>query len=74
MQVYSLINFTVLLLSCACQAHDKWAFVIYFPQLHLFWGLVMQIPASRIQCCGCNIQIHMTTEILWRKRDGMATL
>ena len=32
------------------------------------------IPARRILCCGSNRQIHPDTEILWRKRDGMATL
>ena len=31
-----------------------------------------QIPASRI-CCGCIFKYTWTTEILWRKRDGVAT-
>ena len=32
------------------------------------------IPARRIWCCGGNRQIHTDYRVLWRKRDGVASL
>ena len=34
----------------------------------------MQTLASRILCCGCNIQIHMDNRVLWRERDSTVTI
>ena len=31
-------------------------------------------PSPQDPCCGCNRQIHMDYGVLWRKRDGAATL
>ena len=36
-------------------------------------GMVRILP-HRILCCGGNRQIHRDYRVLWRKRDGMATL
>ena len=35
---------------------------------------MMWILASKILCCGSNRQIHTDYQVLWRRRDGSATL
>ena len=45
-----------------------------FPPRRYMFSFLMQIPARRIRCCGGNRQIHTDHRVLWRKREGMATL
>ena len=44
-------------------------FIWNHKRIHLTW-----IPARRILCVAAIYKYTRTTEILWRKRDGMATL
>ena len=54
--------------------------VLILPFSNLLWyiekrgsGWHGSWPAESM-CCGCNGQIHMDYRVLWRKRDGAATL